>query len=311
MTPVQSIKPVFFDNSGNVLENGQIYIGQPDTDPRTSPKTVTFEDSAGIQFTAAQPLRTIGGKIVYNGRPIVALVDGEHSMLVLTSSGAQVDYTASIATSGSGGSVDLSDTIRVGLILDDVKAFDASVGDVLRSVGRATATDNLGADWLVISSTGSPGDDVDLIDLDNGLQAQRDKSKLYTDSVLPYVADQTFNPDAPTQVWSGSSGAVNVTSLSDTGAGFYIVKVSSGRQFLIASHAALTAITADVFGSGHNEIDAGPSTFTVYSTSVQIDYSGGTKFFRVYEYQYEINNAGTVVTNRTATALAITNIYKV
>lgn len=181
MSYVQSIKHVFFDGDGNILENGKIYIGQPNVDPRllANQKTVTFTDNGGNTVTAAQPLRTIHGRISYNGRPIVATVTGEHSMLVLNSSDVQIDYTPSIVQADAGGAVDLSETIRVGLVLDDVKAFDASVGDVLRSVGSATATDDEGADWLVIAATGGPGDDVDLIDLDNGLQAQREMSKIY------------------------------------------------------------------------------------------------------------------------------------
>lgn len=179
---LQSDKRVFFDNDGNVLENGYIYVGQPGTNPATvaNRKTVTFTDAGGSSFTAQQPLRTIGGKIVYNGLPIIATVDGEHSLLVRDSNENQVEYSSSITDTGGGGSVDLSDTIRVGLVLDDVKGFDVAVGDVVRSVGSVTATDNLGADWLVISSTGNPGDDVDLIDFYNGLQGSRDKSKVYS-----------------------------------------------------------------------------------------------------------------------------------
>ena len=47
MTPIQTNKPVFFDDEGDVLEGGQIYIGQPGTDPRTNPKTVTLRDPGG------------------------------------------------------------------------------------------------------------------------------------------------------------------------------------------------------------------------------------------------------------------------
>lgn len=179
MNPVQSDKKLFLDNAGVALSNGYIYVGQPGTDPRTNPKTVTFQDAGGSQFTAQQPLRTLGGKIVYNGQPITALVDGEHSLMIRDSADNQVDYSASVNIGSGGGSVDLGDTIRVGLVLDDVKAFDVSVGDVVRSVGKLVATDSLGADWLVISATGGAGDDVDLIDFDNGLQGQRDKSKVY------------------------------------------------------------------------------------------------------------------------------------
>lgn len=179
MNIIQNDKRVFFDADGNLLENGYVYIGQPSTYPleAANRKTVTFEDNSGSQFTASQPLRTIKGKIVYNGQPIKALVDGEHSMLVLDANQTQIDYSASIVPSSTDAAT--GSTIQVGLTLSDVKAIDVSVGDVCRSVGKITATDGLGADWLVISATGSPGNDVDLIDFDNGLQGQVDLSKIY------------------------------------------------------------------------------------------------------------------------------------
>lgn len=172
MTPLETNKPVFFDVDGEPLEGGEIYIGQPDTDPRTNAKTVTFRDAGGAEFTAKQPLNTIAGRVVYNGKPIVALVDGEYSMLIFNSSGVQVDYEASV-NAAADSTVDLSDTIQVGLTLSEIKSFDVAVGDVVRNVGKAVVSDGLGEDWYVVSNTGSGGDDITLIDFTNGLQGQR------------------------------------------------------------------------------------------------------------------------------------------
>jgi len=181
MTPIQTNKHVFFDDEGNVLEGGSIWVGQPSVDPRTNPKTVTFTDAGGSTFTAAQPMKTKAGRIVYNGKPIQATVDGEYSMLVFDSSGKQTDYSRSINASGAGGgaSATFDELLRVGLTLPEIKAFDVAVGDHVRSVGEVTATDGLGADWLTVSATGSPADDVDLIDFDNGLQGRRVDNVLY------------------------------------------------------------------------------------------------------------------------------------
>lgn len=172
MTPIETNKPVFFDIDGEPLEGGQIYIGQPSTDPRTNAKTVTFRDAGGATFTAQQPLNTIAGRIVYNGKPIAALVDGEYSMLIINSSGVQVEYDPSV-NSEAAPELDLSETIRVGLTLADIKAFDVSVGDVVRNVGGTIVSDGGGVDWYVVSNTGSGGNDVDLIDFTNGLQGKR------------------------------------------------------------------------------------------------------------------------------------------
>lgn len=172
MTPLETNKPVFFDVDGEPLEGGEIYIGQPNTDPRTNAKTVTFRDAGGATFTAQQPLKTIAGRVVYNGKPIVALVDGEYSMLIFNSSGVQVDYEASVNAAASS-ELDLSETIRTGLTLSEIKAFDVAVGDVVRNVGKTIVSDDLGEDWYVVSNTGGGGDDIDLIDFTNGLQGRR------------------------------------------------------------------------------------------------------------------------------------------
>lgn len=174
MTPIETNKPVFFDTDGSPLEGGLIYIGQPSTDPRTSPKTVTFRDSGGSEFAASQPLKTNAGRIVYNGLPIVSLVDGEYSMLIINANGQQVDYSSSVNAEGaSGGISDFSEVIRVGLTLSEIKTFAVSVGEVVRNIGGAVASDGLGSDWLVISASGTPSDDENLISFNNGLQGQR------------------------------------------------------------------------------------------------------------------------------------------
>lgn len=179
MTPIRTNKPLFFNLDGEPL-NGKIYIGQPNADPRTSPKTVTFRDSGGSEFTAKQPLETVDGRVVYNGKPIVHLIDGEYSLLMFDSAGTQVDYTPSIApASGSGGAVDFSEVTRVGLTLDEIKAFDVSVGETVRNVGNTSAIDGDGSYWLAVSNTGTPGDDETLLDFANGLQGRVIQSQPY------------------------------------------------------------------------------------------------------------------------------------
>jgi hypothetical protein len=172
MTPIETNKPVFFDSDGSVLEGGEIYIGQPGTDPRTNAKTVTFRDAGGSEFTAAQPLNTLNGRIVYNGKPIVALVDGEHSMLVINSANVQVDYSRSVnfGSTDPVGIAGFSELTRVGLTLPAIKLFNVNVGESVRNIGKVTATDSLGANWLVASASGTPGDDNTVIDFSNGLQ---------------------------------------------------------------------------------------------------------------------------------------------
>ncbi len=195
-SPLETNKHVFYDNDGQLLQDGSIYVGQPSTDPRTNKKTVTFRDDAGGEFTAAQPLKTRNGKVVYNGKPIVALVNGEHSMLILDSDGKQIDYLAKVIPGGGGssGSVeDFNELIRVGLTLDDVKAYDVFVGNLVRSIGRDNSQDGLGSDWLAVSNTGTPANDETLIDFSNGLQGVLTRSQL-TQETAVIELDGDFDP---------------------------------------------------------------------------------------------------------------------
>jgi len=257
MTPIQTNKPLFFNNDGQPL-NGEIYIGQPSQDPRTNAKTVTLRDAGGVEFTASQPLVTVNGRIVYNGKPIAALVDGEYSLLVFDSAGAQVDYSASVNAAFSDENNDNSAILQVGLLLADIKGIDVPVGATVRNVGQASPTDGLGADWLAISATGNPADDVDLIDFENGLQGRRLDNQIYRSQ---------FNPRSATLVWSGASETVDFDLLSTNEPGFYVMSTSN-RVFSFywdkglgdisqASHIVFSSPTTIIF----YKIDAASGAF--------------------------------------------------
>jgi hypothetical protein len=222
MNPIQTNKPVFFGDDGEVLKSGNIYIGQPSQWPLSFPKTVTLQDSAGSQFTAAQPLRTNSqGRIEYNGKAVIALVDGDYSMLVRDRNGVTVadGYTPFVSAVAAGAS---GAGIQVGTILVDIKQLNVTPGQTVRNVGKITATDGLGADWLVVSNTGNTADDIDLIDFSNGLQGQRISNVVY---------QKDFNPRSPTLVWSGASTEVLYGSLSQSGTGYYVI--DTGRRYLL------------------------------------------------------------------------------
>ena len=64
---VQSPFLMFFDRSGNALEDGYIYIGLAGVNPETNPQTVYWDQS--LTTTAAQPIRTLAGYASRNGSP--------------------------------------------------------------------------------------------------------------------------------------------------------------------------------------------------------------------------------------------------
>lgn len=192
-TLVNTNKLTWFQDEGEPLKNGYIYVGEVQQDPRSFPKTVTFTDSDGNAFTAAQPLRTDeNGRIQWNGVAITATVDGDYSLLILNSNQTQIDdgYIASVTDYNAGsGSGSFDDYRQYALTLAGVKQLDKTPGQTVGNIGKVTATDNLGSDWLVISNTGSPADDIDLIDFDNGTQGQRIKDFLQPQDNLSNVAD--------------------------------------------------------------------------------------------------------------------------
>ena len=180
MSIIDKNQPNFFGNNGTPLTSAYIYIGLPNQTPVEYPKTVTFTDSSGNAFTAAQPLRTNSdGQIVWNGKAIIATTDGDYSMLILDSTQTQINGGYIPFVSGELASViTLTDYREYGLTLADVKQVNVSPGQTIGSVGGIAATDRLGADWLVVSNTGGTADNIDLIDFDNGLQGVRLRNNL-------------------------------------------------------------------------------------------------------------------------------------
>lgn len=81
--------PVFQDRDGQPLDNGYVWIGEPNLNPQTNP-VVAYYDEA-LTIIAAQPLRTINGYVSRSGTPAQIYVDGVNfSILVQDSKGSLV-----------------------------------------------------------------------------------------------------------------------------------------------------------------------------------------------------------------------------
>jgi hypothetical protein len=86
---------------GRPVFNGSIYVGKPDTDPQITSNqlTVLALQEDGSTVSIAQPIRTgAGGVPMLNGSAVQLSVDGEYSMKVLNSMGAQVYYAPSLVS---------------------------------------------------------------------------------------------------------------------------------------------------------------------------------------------------------------------
>ncbi len=81
--------PVFQGRDGQPLENGYIWIGEPNLNPQTNP-VVAYYDAA-LTIVAPQPLRTINGYVSRAGTPAQIYVGGVNfSILVQDSNGSMV-----------------------------------------------------------------------------------------------------------------------------------------------------------------------------------------------------------------------------
>jgi len=304
-TPINTDKHVFFDDAGNVLSGGKIYIGQPGTDPRTNKKTVTFEDSAGGQFTAQQPLTTINGKISYNGKPIKALVDGEYSMLILDSADKQVDYASSIVPPSGGASGDggFDELIRVGLTLNEVKQFDVSVGDVVRNAGRDSAQDQKGQEWLAVSNTGNSANDTTLIDFNNGLQGVRvGFSSLYLDEFVGRF--KSASPLSPGDFDSEKLGyweeTLDLGGDFDAGAAVKFVRIGDSVTVTAQgslNHAAGTIADSDTIPTEYVP-SAGFTVMSALSGNLQEILVSSSGFIRVTHFDSSFTGTSDTVASR-------------
>lgn len=92
---INSPYPIFTDVDGNPLESGYIYIGQPNENPQSVPKSVYWD--AAMSVPAAQPIRTSGGYPVRNGTPARLYVDGDYSITVRNKNSSFI-YSAAQST---------------------------------------------------------------------------------------------------------------------------------------------------------------------------------------------------------------------
>lgn len=128
--------PVFQGRDGQPLENGYVWIGEPNLNPQTNP-VVAYYDAA-LTIPAAQPLRTLNGYVSRAGTPAQIYVDGVNfSILVQDSKGSMV-YNF---PDGTGISPNASGVAFTG--------FKGQVGTV------ADLADDDGSDWIGFDQAGT------------------------------------------------------------------------------------------------------------------------------------------------------------
>jgi hypothetical protein len=147
---------------GKPVFNGQVFIGNPDTDPEVvgNRKAVTLrqEDGTDVPVTGpGQPLVTgQGGVVLYNGSPVQVFTSGNYSIKVLNSKGTQVYFVENVLdgeplTSNTG----TKTTSTVAIMTAD---GTASPGEFYSSENY-TATNNSGVLFFEVVDGAAPAPD--------------------------------------------------------------------------------------------------------------------------------------------------------
>lgn len=130
--------PMFYDQLGQPLDQGYIYVGEANKDPRQFPINV-YLDVAKTNL-AIQPLRTTNGIISNGYKPIPVFTDLEnYSVLVLDKYGKQVFYDKSSVTSNFGvtDALDYIQQVTNNAELTAQQKFDAIDAIIAESEGIA------------------------------------------------------------------------------------------------------------------------------------------------------------------------------
>jgi hypothetical protein len=136
--------PVFQDRAGQPLQNGYVWIGEPNLNPQTNPVVAYFD--AALTIPAPQPLRTLNGYISRAGTPAQIYVDAVNfSILVQDSKGSMVynfQEGTGISPDASGVTYDPPFTGGVATTVQDKLAQTVSAKD-FGAVGDGVTDDTI------------------------------------------------------------------------------------------------------------------------------------------------------------------------
>lgn len=156
-TSLVTLNQEFYNSStnGQPLFNASVYVGEPDLDPLVlaNRKTVNVvqEDGTIVPIlAAAQPLTTnVAGRIVYAGSPVRITTDGNYSLKVMNSLGAQEYYI----DNAFGPPLSTIGVLSSATLADAIARSDVSSGTVI-SLNERTAGNGGGIffDVVLLSS---------------------------------------------------------------------------------------------------------------------------------------------------------------
>lgn len=147
MTQVTEPFPIFYDDDGTPLENGMIYIGQANQDPRTNPVTVYRDEARTVPI--AQPIITLDGRPAFQGAPVnLYIAEAEYSIAI------QNRFGTPIVSAPNGSAFITSQELAASGGSDLVGFIQSGTGAVARTV------QDKAREFLSVKDFGAIGDDV-------------------------------------------------------------------------------------------------------------------------------------------------------
>jgi hypothetical protein len=264
MTPlsIQVPFPVFQDRDGHPLDNGYVWIGEPNLNPQTNPVVVYFDKD--LTIPAPQPLRTINGYVSRAGTPAQIYVDGVNfSILVQDSKGSMVynfpDATG-ISPNASGVVYDPAGTGAVATTVQAKLRQTVSVQDfgAVADWNGSTGTDNSGA---FLAAIGYANTSRKRLVIPAGRYSVGVSGVTYTAS----ISNLEMYFEAGVELVCTYSGASYPSVLNLNGVGQNVKLVGNGAKITYSNAPASRGINHALylFGDNSTMIDVGVSGFVI------------------------------------------------
>lgn len=199
---------VFNDLKGNPLENGKLFIGVTNLNPKTNPVSVFFDEA--LTIPADQPIRTIGGYPSQNGTPANIYIENINYSITVDDKNDKFIYSRL-------DSDNVSDEVLARDIISDLTAIKkASLDNNQQALvgGYNTIGDGGGGGFFWNASSTAPADNVTIFESNEGGTGRWIRNDLYIDVMEGgAIGDGVTDDSAVIQVV--------FDSLSDGGTAFF------------------------------------------------------------------------------------------
>lgn len=140
--------PVMPDINGLPVDDGYVYIGEAGKNAKTNPVNIYWNQE--LTIPAGQPVRTINGFFSNSGSPGALFADAEDYSIIVEDKNQELIYS-SLYSTGAGDGVEDFDTV------DDMKAANLQVDQLVRTKGYYAAGDEGGASYLIAAAAAVDG----------------------------------------------------------------------------------------------------------------------------------------------------------